>query len=169
MSDHDHDPNSPFHKPEYLLDELESIKGLLGDDDPQLPADLPLSPDISLPPDIPLLDDMVIEHLDDNAQLLNLNRIFDDGSDGEGATPPVTPSVQFPRFQLDVAISDDTSSITASMPNSSSPPRPRVRPDYSRDILIQELIDEFVPQIESALRDRLAKFDTATLTKLKDK
>jgi hypothetical protein len=55
------------------------------------------------------------------------------------------------------------------MPNSSSPPRPRVRPDYSRDILIQELIDEFVPQIESALRDRLAKFDTATLTKLKDK
>ena len=78
--------------------------------------------------------------------------------------------MQFPRFQLDVAISDeDAAPPPQQLSTSSSPSRPRVRPDYSRDILIQELIDEFVPQIESALRDRLANFDTATLTKLKDK
>ena len=158
MSDYDNDSNSPFDKPEHLLDELESIKGLLGDDDPQLPTD------------IPLLDDMVIDNLDANTQLLNLNRIFDDGSDSEAASQPVPASVQFPRFQLDVAISDeDAAPPPQQQSTSSSPSRPRVRPDYSRDILIQELIDEFVPQIESALRDRLANFDTATLTKLKDK
>lgn len=160
----DHDPNSPFHKPEHLLDELESIKGLLGDDDPQLSLDTPL------PSDIPLLDDMVIDNLDDNTQLLNLNRIFDDGSDSEATTRSATASVQFPRFQLDVAISDEVSAPPSPpISTSSAPSRPRVRPDYSRDLLIQELIDEFVPQIESALRDRLANFDTATLIKLKDK
>lgn len=158
MSDYDNDPNSPFHKPEHLLDELESLKGLLGDDDPELPTD------------IPLLDDMVIDNLDANTQLLNLNRIFDENIDSEITPAPASASVQFPRFQLDVAISDELP-VPPPQPlsTSSASSRLRARPDYSRDILIQELIDEFVPQIESALRDRLANLDTATLTKLKDK
>lgn len=170
-----------------LLDELESIKGALADDN---------HANAKLPTDIPLLDDMVIQNLNSNAKLLNIDQIFEDDIAAENA-PATTEhlDVQFPRFTLDVAITEDNDIDTAtsiaapisapqlstqqlstqqqatqqpSTPQLSAPQRPRVRPDYSREVLIQEIVDEFVPQIEAELQKRLRQLDDAALHELKD-
>lgn len=185
-----------------LLDELESIKGALANDN---------NANAKLPTDIPLLDDMVIQNLNSNAKLLNIDQIFEDDIAAENA--PATMEhldVQFPRFTLDVAITEDNDIDTAtsisapisasqlstqqlstqqqatqqpstqqlstlqqatqqpSTPQLSAPQRPRVRPDYSREVLIQEIVDEFVPQIEAELQKRLRQLDDAALHELKD-
>jgi hypothetical protein len=181
--------DDPDHLPaDHLLNELESIKGILDDNDEM---------DTSFT-DIPLLDDMVIDNLDTNAGLLNLNRIFGEGNEEESqedlddehkfvsATPcaAITPrtDIPFPRFQLDALLADDIpepeAPIQPAIAPISSPARShlqksptagtRVRPDYSRDVLIQELVDEFVPQIEAALRERLSQLDNAALQQWKD-
>lgn len=150
MSDSDRTNSRPA--PDLLLDELESIKDVL-DDEPAAPAD------------IPLLDDIVIDHLDDNARLLDLDQIFDDGSEArDEIVETAAPDVQFPRFSLDTALPE--TDVVA--PEPVAAPRPaagvrRVRPDYGREVLIQELVDEFIPQIEAALRDRLRALDDAAL------
>jgi len=184
---------APDHLPaDHLLNELESIKGILDDDD---------AIDASLT-DIPLLDDMVIDNLDTNARLLNLDRIFGEGSEEESeeslddaheyesAAPraAITPrtDIPFPRFQLDALLADDVpepeapiqpaiAAMPSSAPSPARSPLPkspsaagRVRPDYSREVLIQELVDEFVPQIEAALRERLSRLDNAALQQWKD-
>ncbi|MFT3930437.1 MAG: hypothetical protein QM709_09105 [Spongiibacteraceae bacterium] len=194
MSDDDQRPL--FNRPAaHLLDELESIKGLLADEG-----------DGDLPADIPLLDDMVIHNLDrndrllnSNTNLLNLGQIFDEEElDETNAAPePIDePPVAFPRFTLDVTICDDnveasdddidtrvaaieTSSALPPMTtaHSSVPPsrtaerpavRPSIRPDYSREVLIQELVDAFIPQIEAELHRRLQQMDDILLRRLKD-
>lgn len=141
-----------------LIDELESIKGALADD----------SSEAEVSAHIPLLDDMVIGHLDDNARLLNLGQIFDEGEVAEDAADTELP-LHFPRFTLDVAVDDDDIAPEEPTPSAAgSPPKPRPRPDYSREVLIQELVDEFIPQIEAELHRRLQKLDAATLHRLKD-
>jgi hypothetical protein len=162
MSDFDvYDDADPL-PPGHLLDELESIKDILDDDGDDTAAG-----------DIPLLDDMVIDNLDANTRLLNLNRIFDD-SDGADAGPaPVEPAranVQFPRFSLDTLLPDEMQEPAAA-PGACHQPSAtakRVRPDYSREVLIQELVDDFIPQIEAALRERLGQLDNATLQRWKE-
>lgn len=201
MSDFDvfDDDHLPLdHMPaDHLLNELESIKGILDNNDDDGDAidasliDIPLL-------DIPLLETVVIANLDTNAGLLNLNRIFGEGSEEESqedlddehefasATPraAITPrtDIPFPRFQLDALLADDVPEPEAPMQPAiapiSSPARShlqkspsataRVRPDYSREVLIQELVDEFVPQIEAALRERLSRLDNAALQQWKD-
>jgi len=168
----DDDPRPSSNRPAaHLLNELESIKGVLTDD---ADSELPL-----LPTDIPLLDDMVIDNLDSNAKLLNIAQIFDDDAIADEA-PAVVPPMQFPRFTLDVAISDD-SEIATEMPRAVPPPTPPIstppastpapahlRPDYSREVLIQQLVDEFIPQIEAELYKRLRQLNDAALRRLKD-
>lgn len=171
MSDNDHNGNSPRQKPEHLLDELEAIKGVLTNAESS-----------ALIGDIPLLDDMVIAHLDDNARLLNLHRVFEEDIDAEfdfAESESVDNNLSFPRFQLDVTISDDDvdiapASIAATnlIPTAIPSPPPLFSPNLannSRDQLIQQLVDEFAPQIEAALRQRLAKLDIAALLALKNK
>lgn len=193
MSDFDVFDDSDHLPADHLINELESIKDILhrlDDDTTALPTELPT--------DIPLLDDMVIGGLDANARLLNLNRIFEEDSEETSAAVHVAPIAQttviaprvdisFPRFQLDTMLTDDApepaapinpaaaSIQSAASPTLSSPPPqkitsavPRIRPDYSRDVLIQELVDEFVPQIEAALRERLSQLDDAALQQWKD-
>jgi hypothetical protein len=159
------DPRPSSNRPAaHLLNELESIKGVLTDD---------RAMDTELPTDIPLLDDMVIDNLDSNAKLLNIGQIFDDD-----APAVAEPPMQFPRFTLDVTISDD-SEIATEMPTAASVSAPpistpptsspaRGRADYSREVLIQELVDEFIPQIEAELHKRLRQLNDATLRRLKD-
>lgn len=170
MSDDDSRP--PFNRPAaHLLNELESIKGVLTDD---------CAADAELPAEIPLLDDMVIDNLESNAKLLNIEQIFDDDMTANEAPAAAEQPMQFPRFTLDVAISDD-SEIAAEIPNTapvsappistppvSAPSAPRVRPDYSREVLIQELVDEFIPQIEAELYKRLRQLNDAALHRLKE-
>ncbi len=163
MSDDDSRPLS--NRPAHLLNELESIKGVLTDEHVA---------DTELPTDIPLLDDMVIDHLDDNANLLDIEQIFEDATDE--APVAAEPLVQFPRFKLDVLISDDHEIADAATPEATPPtsarsastPPIRVRPDYSREVLIQELVDEFIPQIEVELHKRLQQLDDTALQRLKD-
>lgn len=175
----DDDPRPPPHRPAvHLLDELESIKGVLADR---------RTANSDLPADIPLLEDMVIEHLDDNANLLNIEQIFDDAADAMPA-PNEWVDMPFPRFTLDVAISDGESHLKelgdalfspASISPVSIPAAPAftkppstnsasVRPDCNRERLIRELVDEFIPQIEAELQKRLRRLDAAALRRLKD-
>ncbi len=167
----DDDSRAPSSRPAArLLDELEAIKGTLRVDQNATTA---------LPADIPLLDDMVIDNLDSNAKLLNIEQIFDECMNEENTTGenPVAetvttaaPPMQFPRFTLDVTVSDDNE-FTPPKPSaepSATQQRPRVRPDYSREALIQELVDEFIPQIEAELNKRLHRLDDASLHRLKD-
>ena len=142
MSD---DLRNPSNRPAAsLLDELESIKGTLADG-----AQAP-----ELPNNIPLLDDMVIDHLDSNSALLEIDQIFNEDI--------AAASVQFPRLTLDVAVSDNPASSKPVVAAKAQ----AIRPDYSREVLIQKLVDEFIPQIESALHDRLNQLDDAALQRL---
>ncbi len=152
-------PNRPATR---LLDELESIKGTLSDRG---------RADGGSSQDIPLLDDMVIHNLNDNAKLLNIGQIFDDASEDAEPAAAVEPAIQFPRFKLDVAISDIdvAEDKRANTPvATTSAVKPHVRPDYSREVLIQELVDEFIPQIEAELHRRLQQIDDVALRRLKD-
>ncbi|MDB6060629.1 MAG: hypothetical protein JWM78_732 [Verrucomicrobiaceae bacterium] len=181
MSDFDSFNNSDRLPADHLLDELESIKDILDDDDAALL-------------DIPLLDDMVINNLNANSQLLNLGQIFEEDTEGDEkenadtdideqitvAASRAQPDVQFPRFSLDTLLHDKTpepiiaaaiipaASIAATVFKPSTHPAQRVRPDYSREVLVQELVDEFIPQIEAALRERLSQLDDATLKRWKE-
>lgn len=141
-----------------LLDELESIKGVLTDEG----AD-----DSSA--DVPILDDMVINNLGNNAKLLNIAQIFEESAVDEEVPAIIDRStLQFPRFTLDVAISDETETLVETPHIAVASAPPRVRPDYSREILIQDLVDEFIPQIEAELHRRLAQLDDIVLRRLKD-
>lgn len=155
----DENSNPPSRPAAYLLDELESIKGALTEGP---------DPDSDLPADIPLLEDMVIEHLDDNAKLLNIEQIFDEDANVAAVTAPAALEslMPFPRFTLDVAISD--AGEPPSNIRHATAAKPSVRPDYRREVLIQELVDEFIPQIEAELHRRLQRLDDATLQRLKD-
>ncbi len=157
MSDFDVFDDSDHLPPDHLLNELESIKGIL--DDQETPA----------PGDIPLLDDMVIGNLDANNKLLNLHRIFaDDDLDEADPLPDLTPlsAVQMPRFNLNTMLPPDSTEATTPAPIA-APVAPRVRSDYNREVLLRELIDEFIPKIEAALHERLSKLDDATLKRWK--
>jgi hypothetical protein len=157
MSDFDVFDDSDHLPPDHLLNELESIKGIL--DDQQTPA----------PGDIPLLDDMVIDNLDANNKLLNLQRIFaEDDLDEADPLPdrPLPSAVQMPHFNLNTMQPPDPAEATTPAPIA-APAAARVRPDYSREVLIQELVDEFIPEIEAALHERLSKLDDATLKRWK--
>ena len=166
MSDFDVFDDADPLPSEHLLDELESIKDILRDGgiEPQT--------------NIPLLDDMVVQHLDDNAKLLDLNRIFEEDADTETEpelAKPTRPDIEFPRFQLNTMLPEEPAestpaiepTVAAPVARKTSPAAPRVRPDYSREVLIQELIDEFIPEIEAALHERLSKLDDATLKRWK--
>ncbi|HEY3697942.1 MAG TPA: hypothetical protein VGK97_01330 [Spongiibacteraceae bacterium] len=174
MSDDDSCPPSNRPAPQHLLTELESIKGTLTDQE---------IGESALPTEIPLLDDMVIHNLDSNAALLNIDHIFEESTAIKNSDK--LPPMQFPRFSLDVAISDSTiavsspqSSAQAQMPSSppvpviksTATPRTDIRSDYSREVLIQQLVDEFIPQIEAALHERLRQLDETVLEQfLKEK
>lgn len=165
MSDDDSRPSSNRPAPQHLLTELESIKGALTDEETGASE---------LPAEIPLLDDMVIHNLDNNAALLNIDHIFEESAAIRDSDKP--PTVQFPRFSLDVALSDGTiadfsspsspQAQTSSSPTfnkSTATPHTNIRPDYSREVLIQQLVDEFIPQIEAALHERLRHLNDTEL------
>src|SRR6478609_1811491 len=111
MYDHDLDKKDPKKsgprqqptQPDHLLDELTSIKALL---------DSEQAAGIS---DIPVLDDVVgfaasfkAVDAEPAPALLDLDGIFGDGpgSDDAGGFEPATAPLAFPKFTLDVMVSD---------------------------------------------------------------
>lgn len=138
---HDDDNNPGATPPNHLLDELTSIKDLLGGQDGALPR----------PEDIPVLDDVVGLG---QPPLLDIDHIFEDElppADAAGELP-----FEFPRFTLDVAISD----APASGGTDAGLLRER------RELLIRQLVDEFLPRIAAELRERLEDLDDAELQAL---
>jgi hypothetical protein len=65
----------------------------------------------------------------------------------------IQPIAQPPLLDIDSIFADDVA------------PRTR-RPNYSRELLIQELVDELVPQLEAALHKRLDALDNDALLAL---
>ena len=212
MADYDHpNKNSPRNR---LLDELESIKDLLdrnGETDADTIDAIPVLSDVVAPGELqPHGQPQAPMPAAAEPGLFNLDSIFDEDdlelADDDIDSPVIAPApaFQFPRFTLDVAISDEMPgqgqpapsarttppiAVVASPPAATAPaplplgvtpspvskpeiaapatpvpaPVKRVRPDYSREVLIQELVDEFIPQIEAELRQRLSEFDIDTL------
>lgn len=147
-------PAAAQTQPDHLLDELTSIRALL---DSEQRA--------STGTDVPMLDDVVgfaasFKAVDSAPApaLLDLEGIFGDGPGGEdhGDTEPASSSTRltFPKFTLDVAVSD---ADDEAQPHASSP----------RAALIEELVAEFLPHIEAALRERLEDLADETLRTLK--
>lgn len=116
-----------------LLAELQAIRELLNDPDG---AAVPLLRDVVTPGSVPLVD---------------LNDIFHElataatrpgtlpHNPGSGRTDPLTGNV---------AADDVIEEADAA---------------WQRELLIQEVVDEFVPHIEAALRDRLRRLDKTVL------
>jgi hypothetical protein len=161
MYDHDLDkknsskpgPRQQPKQPEHLLDELTSIKALL---DSEQGADS----------EIPVLDDVVgfaasfkaVDAGSDPA-LLDLDGIFGDGPGGgdTGGFEPAAAHRAFPKFTLDVAVREAPGESGAAVAPVHDP----------RAALIQELVAEFLPRIETALRTRLEDLDDGALHALK--
>ncbi|MDX9875541.1 MAG: hypothetical protein RBS88_11565 [Spongiibacteraceae bacterium] len=144
-----------------LLDELESLKQLLNESGTVFLDDAP---------SIPVLRDVVTPG---SAPLLDLEEIFDDevvagepceesapadaGADVWRVGPDVAASGAAPA---DSGISDlGTASSSAPVEQTASAADSR----WQRELLIQEVVDEFVPRIEAALRERLRHLDDETL------
>lgn len=123
------DTPKPPHKPTHLLDDLESIRELLGDQQ----SEPPLLIDSLDPDSIPLLSDIV--------------------------TPP-------PRATTSSAPSAPAGSLRATVQQSISRDSEVNRLDSelraAAQLILQDVIDDFVPQIEAELKRRLE----ARLTRL---
>ncbi|MDP2244832.1 DNA polymerase III subunit chi [Pseudomonas sp.] len=120
------DTPKPPQKPTYLLDDLESIRQLLGDEN----LDPPLLTDSIDPDTIPLLSDIV--------------------------TPPLAPS-SAPTTEPAQA-----TSLRSSIHRDSELNRLDNELRAAAELILQDVIDDFVPQIEAELKRRLQ----ARLTRL---
>jgi hypothetical protein len=151
---HDSDPNAKKgdpRQPDHLLDELTSIKALL-DGEPRSATDVPMLDDV-----VGFAASFKAVDAEPAPALLDLERIFGDGA-GE-ADPAAVSGLAFPKFTLDVALSDAPTAVDYVAPDQHA--------NYRRAALISELVAEFLPQIEAALRERLQDLDEDVLRTLK--
>lgn len=160
------DSDSPQRGPR-LLDELQAIRDLLNDRDN---AGVPLLRDVVKPGAVPLLD---------------LNEIFEELTAGHGGEEQVEIQAQAAHFvaaQQAAALAPTASQADerprqeqaarqhAESPQQEPQREPQVEPqresppgEWQRELLIQEVVDDFIPHIEAALRDRLRQIDSDTL------
>lgn len=152
------DSDSPQRGPR-LLDELQAIRDLLNDRDN---AGVPLLRDVVKPGAVPLLD---------------LNEIFEELTAGHGGEEQAEIQAQAAHFvaaQQAAALAPTASQADerprqeqAARQHAESPQREPQREsppgEWQRELLIQEVVDDFIPHIEAALRDRLRRIDSDTL------
>jgi hypothetical protein len=141
-------------QPDHLLDELTSIRALLDSEQRAGAAT-----------DVPMLDDVVgfaasfkAVDAEPAPALLDLDGIFDEDA---GDTLPTR--LAFPKFTLDVAVSDADDAANTAHPTSLNPGIVNT----GREALIRELVAEFLPRIEAELRERLAGLGDDALRTLK--
>ncbi len=189
-----------------LLDELESIKGLLDDD---LDIDIPILDDVVNNDPEPDTQSHEAESLEDKpAELLDLNSIFDDEVDESPEESIVdrlnlkdlNTNITIPDFKLDAAAIENADSeaipddmmdtLEATTPLSPEDPdyeeeqeemfaefemappadeSPALEEAVDMDLLIQEIVDEFIPTIEDQLRQRLTQCSPAVIKELAKK
>ena len=163
---HDSPEKPPSHK-DSLMGELESIKELLDKD---------------AGPTIPTLDDSIADWTDSPAQQIYLDSIFDNLANIEPPTPADTlcattaPETLIPILEdqpastiepplLDVV---KTATTTDEVSRPQQPERQQ-QPDFSIELLIQEIVDEYIPHIEAQLRERLSQCEPDIIRQLADK
>lgn len=103
-------------------------------------------------PTIPTLDDSISDSADSTAPQLNLNSIFDDLAN----TAPPT-------------LEDTLAATTAAQSGSAQKPERQQQPDFSIHLLIQEIVDEYIPHIEAQLRERLSQCEPDIIRQLANK
>lgn len=116
------DTPKPPQKPTHLLDDLESIRQLLGDEN----LDPPLLTDTIDPDSIPLLSDIV--------------------------TPPPAPAAEPVPLPQAATLH---SSIEQTFSRDSDMNRLDNELRAAAELILQDVIDDFVPQIEAELKRRL--------------
>ncbi|TWC37023.1 hypothetical protein FBY03_10890 [Pseudomonas sp. SJZ079] len=126
----------PPKKPAHLLDDLESIRELLGDEN----LEPPLLTDSLDPDTIPLLSDVVSPAPDFTAQVENAGT-----STAPQPMPQPAPSEAL-RSTLAQAVSRNSSAELNRLDN-------ELR--AAAALILQDVIDDFVPQIEAELKRRL--------------
>ena len=100
-------------------------------------------------PTIPTLDDSIADSADSPIAQLKLDTIFDDPANTE---PP-------------------TLSATTTADESSKPQKPgrQQQPNFSIELLIQEIVDEHISHIEAELRERLSQCEPDIIRQLANK
>jgi len=158
---HDSPEKPPLQK-DSLMGELESIKDLL---------------DKEVGPTIPTLDDTLADSFDSSAGQLNLDSIFD----GPAKIEPPTLSTEAAQAliptldkQPSIAIKPplvdaDNATTTSNRDSREQKPERKQQPDFSIELLIQEIVDEYIPHIEAQLRERLSQCEPDVIRQLADK
>jgi hypothetical protein len=148
------------------MGELESIKDLLDKD---------------TGPKIPTLDDSIADSADSKAPQLNLDSIFDDLANTAPPTLADTLSATTAPETLIPILDDQTSTkepqpldaikttTTAAQSSSMQKPERQQQSDFSIDLLIQEIVDEYIPHIEAQLRERLSQCEPDIIRQLANK
>ena len=155
-----------------LLGELESIIDIL-DDNEQLSEELfDMDKHTDELMDIPLLNDVVDEEpSNDSSSLFDLDRIFSDddfGSNIEATEPKkLEPSPIYSKLDN----SDEEQSEMFPVPNDSpeASEKRQVNLNQNLDLLIQELVDEFIPALENRLREQLSSLSPEIIQELAEK
>lgn len=101
--------------------------------------------------DIPILDDVV-------------------NSEPESLNPPLTPPLNPPLNPEDPGYEEEQEEMFTEFemaPHATS--SPAAEEEVNMDLLIQEIIDEFIPTIEDQLRQRLSQCSPAVIKQLAEK
>lgn len=142
-----------------LLDELQAIRDLLNDRDN---AGVPLLRDVVKAGAVPLLDlNEIFEELAATHSQPELDEIQTQAAEFAEAQ-------QLPEPAEEVFGSDDTEPPADHTAIASAAESRPLRDDWRRDLLIQEVVDDFIPHVEAALRERLRRVDSETLRRWLD-
>ena len=163
---HDSPEKPPLHK-DSLMGELESIKDLL---------------DKEVGPTIPTLDDSIADTADSLIPEFNLDSIFDEPVNTAPPTLADTlSSTSVPKTLTPILDDQSTSTPQSLLPATEKTPTPakensrpkkperQQQPDFSIELLIQEIVDEYIPHIEAQLRERLSQCEPDIIRQLADK
>lgn len=119
-------------KPDVLLDDLEAIRQLLEKDQLEPP--------------------LLTETLDDELQIPLLSDIIEPGQAAASSTPVASMPLSYPAHPAVIpALSTNNSEAG---PDKAAPLDSELR--AAAQLILQEVIDDFVPQIEAELQRRLA-------------
>lgn len=162
--------DKPKHK-DSLMGELESIKDLLGQDIGSV---------------VPTLEPSVEEADDSQAPLLDLDSIFEKPQQQQPLTLSTNPcddsptennpGADIPTLQAEPEPAVEPPLLEPSEDNNSeadrytrTPQAVRQQSNFSIDLLIQEIVDDYIPEIEAELRERLSQLDPELIRQLADK
>ena len=156
-------PEKPALHKDSLMGELESIKRLLYND-----SNLA----------IPTLDDPLSEADRDTADtgkqpLFNLDSIFELPATKAASAAAGKPDIPTVTLQVTAGAAERQAPLLAADEADEKPPRytrpahpPRQQADFSIELLIQEIVDDYIPQIEAELRLRLSQCEPDIIREL---